>query len=263
MQAELNVIERGEGRPIVLLHGIGSAAAAWEPVAERLASERRVLAYDLPGFASSPPLPEHVTPAPLALGEAVMADLGRRGIEGPIDMAGNSLGGRIALELAKRGDARSVTALSPGGLWRDEMPRLPRLLLRSNRLLARRLPGPSKLVMRSGLGRTLALGTLMSARGSRVPYEVAVRAVTDIARAGAFDEVLDASGEPFRGGGAITVPVTIAWGDKDRLLTARSGSQYRGELPPHARWHVLRGAGHVPMFDQPDEIARLILETAA
>lgn len=260
---ELYAIERGTGRPLVLLHGIGSAAAAWEPVMDRLAAERRVLAYDLPGFGSSPPLPDHVEPTPLALGTAVLEDLRRRGITEAADFAGNSLGGRIALDLAKEHLVRTVVAISPGGLWRDKMPRVSRWMLQSNRMLARRLPGPAKLVMRSGLGRTIALGSLMSARGSRVPVEAAIQSVTDIARGGAFEAVLDGSREPFRGGDAITVPVTILWGDKDRVLSARTGCQYRGELPAHATWHVLRNAGHVPMYDQPDEVARLILEGTA
>lgn len=258
----LNAIERGRGRPLILLHGIGSAASAWAPVLDRLAAERRVIAYDLPGFGASPALPREVEPTPEALGAAVVNDLRERGVELPVDLAGNSLGGRIALELAKRGQARSVVGLSPAGLWRETAPRVVTLLLNNSRWSARRFPRLARRMMRSPTGRNLALATLMAARGSRVPYDAAVQAVEDLARGDAFEAVLDASGLPFRGGEAITVPVTVAFGDKDRLLTRR-GSQYRGELPPQTRWLRLPDAGHVPMWDQPEVVARMILEGAA
>jgi pimeloyl-ACP methyl ester carboxylesterase len=258
----LNVLEQGNGRPLVLLHGIGSACSAWAPVMDLLAGERRVFAYDLPGFGDSPALPDHVEPTAGALGHAVIEDLRRRGVEPPIDLAGNSLGGRIALELAKEGLARSVVAVSPAGLWGSRHPRLVALKLRNTRWGARRFPKLGRAVMRRPRSRRLALAVVMAADGSRVPAGAAVEAMDNFARADAFDAVRKAGRPPFTGGGAITVPVTVVWGDKDRLLTARA-AQHRDELPPQTRWLELEDAGHVPMWDQPRELARLILEGTA
>jgi pimeloyl-ACP methyl ester carboxylesterase len=258
----LNVLERGEGRPLVLLHGIGSACSAWAPVMDALAAERRVFAYDLPGFGDSPPLPDDVEPTPAALGHAVIADLRERGVEPPVDFAGNSLGGRIALELAREGLARSVVAISPGGLWERRAPKLVELKLRNNRWSAQRFPKFGPAVMRRPRSRRLALATIMAADGSRVPAQAAVEALENFARADAFEAVLEAAADPFTDGRSIDVPVTVTFGDKDRLLTPR-GAQYREQLPPQTRWVELEDAGHVPMWDQPERVARLILEGTA
>src|SRR5215213_2318896 len=105
-------VRRGSGPPLVLIHGIGSQWQMWQPVLDRLARERDVIAVDLPGFGDSPPLPG--TPSVEALAGAVAELLGELGIERP-HAAGNSLGGGVALELGRRGDARSVCVLSPAG----------------------------------------------------------------------------------------------------------------------------------------------------
>jgi pimeloyl-ACP methyl ester carboxylesterase len=60
--------------------------------------------------------------------------------------------------------------------------------------------------------------------------------------------------------GAPTVPVTVAWGDHDRLLSPVQAERARHALP-EARHVSLTGCGHVPMSDDPDLVARVILET--
>src|SRR5258708_1774749 len=113
---KLSFDRRGSGEPLVLIHGIGHRWQAWEPVIDRLAAHHDVIAIDIPGFGESPMLE-------LGPGERPTMDVAMRqiaesfkdfGIERP-HVAGNSLGGALALELAKAGHAASVTALSPGG----------------------------------------------------------------------------------------------------------------------------------------------------
>ena len=107
----------GAGAPLVLLHGLGSSRHAWDPVIPALAEQFEVLAVDLPGFGDSEPLPPPVEPTPAALAAAVAGLLDDLGITAP-HIAGNSLGGWVALELARIRPPASVTLLSPAGLWR-------------------------------------------------------------------------------------------------------------------------------------------------
>ena len=124
----LHYVRRGSGEPLVLIHPLGAELVVWEPVMERLARERDVIAVDLPGFGRSPGLDR--TPTPRMLADAVgglMDDLGLSRAH----VAGNSLGGWVALELAKAGRALSVTGLCTAGLWSRPIgprpgPRRPR-----------------------------------------------------------------------------------------------------------------------------------------
>ena len=111
---------RGEGPPLLLMHGLGSSLRIWDPVRPLLEKRMDVIALDLPGHGGSPaPLPQASSPKALTL--TVAAFLDRLGIQ-TAHLAGDSLGGWLALELAKIGRARSVTALSWAGLWRRRTP---------------------------------------------------------------------------------------------------------------------------------------------
>src|SRR5207302_6794489 len=110
-------VERGEGRPLVLGHGIGCSWQSWTPVLDRLASKRRVIAFDLPGFGATPPLPDgDGAPTAMRFAELLPTEVAALGID-DYDYAGFSMGGWIGLELAKTGAARSVVAINPTGLW--------------------------------------------------------------------------------------------------------------------------------------------------
>src|SRR5215212_7471670 len=106
---------RGEGPPLLLLHGLGGTRIVWDPVIEILAAEREVLAPDMPGFGASDPLSD--PPTAVNLAAAVARFCAEQGIERP-HVGGNSLGAWVALEMAKQGAAASVTGLSPAGLWK-------------------------------------------------------------------------------------------------------------------------------------------------
>src|SRR5687768_16987251 len=92
----------GNGEPLVLIHGLGGSRRIWDPVLERVAAERDVIAVDLPGFGESPELPGDVAPTAANLGAAVANLCAELGVEHP-HLAGNSLGAWAALELAKTG----------------------------------------------------------------------------------------------------------------------------------------------------------------
>lgn len=254
-------LERGNGRPLLLFHGIGLSHATWLPVMDRLAAERRVIAFDLPGFGRTPALPAGTPPTHENLCASLTSTLAALGIDQPVDMAGNSLGGHLALVAAREGLARSVVALSPGGLWPGaHAPPRVRALLRITRLLTGSAPVLAERALQTRFGRTLAFAIPVSSRGGRIPARDAIDIVRGFAGDNAFDDTMQAVTR-FVGGRSIQVPVTVAFGSRDWLLTR--GCQLRDELPAQTRWLHPSGWGHVPMWDNPDAVANLILDGTA
>jgi pimeloyl-ACP methyl ester carboxylesterase len=251
----------GHGEPLVLIPGIGSRWQIWAPVIDRLAAQREVVALDLPGFGGSPMPAPGTPPGPESLTSLVHGFLGEAGLERP-HVAGNSLGGLVALELARRGQARSATAISPVGfggrpaavgarasLW---------LSLRAARLMAPR----AETLLRPAAARGLALSPFF-AHPARVPAAAAAADVRAFAAAPWFDETLPTvHAWHFRNPAGITVPVTIAWGDKDRLLPPRQARR-AARLIPSARMVTLKDCGHAPTYDDPEQVARVLLEGSA
>jgi pimeloyl-ACP methyl ester carboxylesterase len=247
----------GAGTPVVLLHGIGHHWQAWQAVIARLAESFDVIACDSPGFGRSEPLPPGVEPTASAYADAFASFFGELGVERP-HVAGNSMGGAIALELARRGAVSSVTAFSPAGFW---TPAERRFAQTSLRLLAG-TPAPLRPVVRalasSGAGRALLFKQLF-AWPERIPAGEAVSALDDAWAAPAFAPALTAfDGYEFRAGDEVRgTPVTVAWGRYDHLLIySRQAPRARKRLP-WAR-HVTLGAGHVPFFDDPGAVAETI-----
>jgi pimeloyl-ACP methyl ester carboxylesterase len=240
----------GTGPPLVLLHPLGADRHVWAPVMERLAAERDVIALDLPGFGDSPPLGGDTAPTPAALAAAVRAFCADELGLAAWHVAGNSLGGWVALELAAAGHARSVTAIAPAGLWAE--PLAPKRGIARGLAKAIR-PGLPALV-RSPAGRRLALASTV-AHAERVPPEAALRLVRAYADAPGFEAVNAAMrANRFTRLEHIRVPVTLAWPEYDRLVARPA------HLPPTVRNVALPGAGHVPMWDAPELVAQLLLQ---
>jgi len=249
-------LERGEGRPLVLLHGIGMSHTAWQPVLDLLARERRVLAFDIAGFGRTPPLPEPLSVD--ALVDGLRASLAARGIHEPVDIAGNSMGGWLTLAAARAGLARSAVCLSPAGLARHEdAPWHIRPIFDIARFAATRLSGLSKRVLAFGPARSATLAIPLSVRSHRMPPEAAARALDDFANAPGFDATY-AIIDRVTGLDRLTIPLTIAFGKRDWILTG--AMQDRRGLPAQTRWLRPDGWGHVPMWEDPEGVARLILE---
>ena len=251
----------GSGDALLLIHGTGSSRAAWRPIVDRLARERDVIPVDLPGHGESPLPPADLGPTPAGYARTLAALLDGLGLE-RAHLAGFSVGGWTALELAKLGRARSVVALSPAGLWRKEDPRAAVFKLQLNRRLGRRFRRITPAILRTTVGRTLVLGGEFG-RPWRIPADAAVELVQTFAATPGFDEHLSATRrERFSDGQSIEVPVTVAFGGRDRLLKRRK-ARFRDELPDHTRWLELPGCGHVAIWDDPELVARTILEGTA
>jgi pimeloyl-ACP methyl ester carboxylesterase len=260
---QLHHVRRGSGAPLVLLHGLGMDWRAWEPVLDRLAERHDVIALDAPGFGASAPLPGGAPPTVWALADAIAAFLGELGIARP-HVAGNSMGGAIALELARRRVVASATALSPAGFWTDRERDFSRRSLHDGRRLAAALgPRAVRALAATAAGRTLLLGQFV-AHPARVSREAAAHIVEAGVAAPAFEDALEAfehfrfvQGDELRG-----VPVTVAWGTRDWLLLPREARRVPRALPS-ADFLWLRGCGHLPMFDDPALVACVLLDGAA
>jgi len=244
---------RGSGPPLVLLHPLGADRHVWAPVLDRVAAERDVIALDLPGFGQSPVWDGDGPPTPRALAGAVAELLDGLGLDEPVHVAGNSLGGWVALELALAGRAQSVTAIAPAGLWPE--PLAPRRGLAQ--LVAKALLPVLPLLVRSPGGRRIALAGSIADPDS-MPPAAALRLVRAYALAPGFEAVNAAMrAGRFTQLDEIRVPLTLGWPEHDRLV----GRPRR--LPPSARSVVIPGAGHLPMWDAPELVAALLLEGSA
>jgi pimeloyl-ACP methyl ester carboxylesterase len=249
--------ETGSGRPLILLHGLGMSHAVWNAVTPCLRSTRRVIAFDIAGFGSTPPLPTGTLPTIANLVDGLGRSLHEIGIEIPVDIAGNSLGGYLALEAARRGLARSVVAISPAGLWKKHPPPHVKYVFGTLRFMARRLPRIAKAAVRAPWLRELAFAVPLSVGSRRMRASDAFRAVDDLATTPVFEETFRHTRSPFSGRD-IAVPVTVAFGDRDWILPKRSRD--RSGLPAHTRWVEKHGWGHVPLWVDPVGVSQLILE---
>jgi pimeloyl-ACP methyl ester carboxylesterase len=246
----------GSGPPLVLLHGTGSHRGMWDPVVGALARERRVIAVDLPGFAGS--ADEPAEPSPVGLTDAVERWFAEQGLVRP-HVAGNSLGGGVALELARRRAVASATALSPIGFWTPRELAFAQGSLRAARAILERLRPVVPALTSTAAGR-IAVFSQVYGRPWRLSPDEARAAIDAFLDAPAFDAVLEASGHYRFGAGDELrgVPVTIAWGTRDALLIPRQATRARRMLP-WARHVALRGCGHVPCRDDPEAVAAALL----
>lgn len=240
---------RGSGPPLVLIHPLGADRSVWAPVLPLLAPDRDVIAIDLPGFGESPPICVDA-PSPRVLAGAVIELLARLNLaRGRAHLAGNSLGGWVALEAAADGHAATVTAIAPAGMWSEPLGPKPAL----GRALARIVAPVAGPAFRSTRIRRLALAGSVG-RPEAVPPEDAARLVRAYARGPGFRAVnREMRAGMFARMASIRVPVTLLWPELDRLIE-RPRVQ-----PPSVRELELRGCGHIPMWDDPPAVAAALL----
>ncbi|TXS34943.1 alpha/beta fold hydrolase, partial [Streptomyces sp. t39] len=180
------------------------------------------------------------------------------GVERP-HVAGNSLGGLLALELGRQELVRSVTALSPAGFWSERERVYAFTTLRAMRLAARSMPQPViERLSRTTAGRAVLVSSIYARPGRRSPA-AAVAETHALREATGFHRTLAAGGSVQFTDDVREVPVTIAWGERDRLLLRRQGVRAKRTIPG-ARLVRLPGCGHVPMNDDPALVARVLLD---
>ncbi len=255
----LNHVRRGQGDPVILLHSLGGTLIQWSPVMDRLANEREVIAVDMPGFGESGQLPNGVSPRAANLATAVLDFYDALGIEGKPAVAGISLGGWVAVECARQGAVSAAVALCPAGFWKRSPDPSNRRLARARRR-GRALRPFFRPIMHSSRGRREALGRFIYRPERLSPGEAqalakayvtapAYEEASALMRAGRIEELK-----------SIKVPITLAWAEHDTLV--RNKPLPAKLLPKRVEQVVLPGCGHVPTWDDPELVARVVLAGA-
>jgi pimeloyl-ACP methyl ester carboxylesterase len=231
----------------------------WELVLPALEREREVVAITLPGHAGGPPFAGRVDAHTML--DAIEADLDERGL-GVVDIAGNSLGGYVALALAARGRARSVVALAPAGGWAPGDDAYAETLDHHHEVIeaCRRAAPHADAILSTPEGRRRAT-EFLTVNYEHIPKDLLVQQLLGVVGATAAPALIDAAREigwpldPAQ----VTCPLRIVWGTADRVLPwPRAAAGYRDSLP-QADWIVLDDVGHCPQLDVPAETAALIL----
>ena len=256
--AALSVSRSGSGEPLLLLHGMGSSRRDFAAVLPDLTARFDVLAVDLPGSGRSAHLDRRPTVA--AITDAVEQTLDTEGV-GKVHVLGNSLGARVALELARRGRAASVVAIAPSGL--NVAPE--RVYQGGGMALARvvlRIAGPALgPLSRSAVGRA-ALLLPLKAQPWKTSREEALGAregfsdSRDFWRTLLYGLLLDVP----RGLDRISCPVTLVQGSADWIASGQTVRYL--PLIPGASFSPLVAAGHAPQSDRPGKIVDIVERTA-
>jgi pimeloyl-ACP methyl ester carboxylesterase len=253
------VLRVGTGEPLVLFHGLLGSERMWQDVVPLLASDYEVIAPTAYGHHGG----EAVNQRPGRYGDVVAAaerQLDALGIE-RAHLVGNSMGGWMALDLARRGRALSAIAISPAGMWPPVEPGATR---------------PAATKLRQALERGRAARPLLPflyripavrqygfqnviAHGRRLSPAMAL-ALTDDMLGCAIAEDMLRTDEHFAPLDPAPCPITIAWAQWDRIFRERDFGQAAQERVPGARYVVLPKVGHVPMLDDPQLVADAIRE---
>ncbi len=245
----------GSGTPLVLLPGLGEDSTGWLPVLPALATRHEVILLDLPGFGTAPPLPSQVWPTSRALAKAVAAELDRLGVTRP-HVAGFSLGGRVGLELARRGRARSVVAIGPNGTGTPVEQAYLVGLLSAKRVVARALHPLAELPGGEHLAR-LFLATEHT-RPRHLHAQQARHLLAGFAHSPGYWKTLACTAVDIATGmHQVTCPVLLLHGSLD-LIALGQPPRFLFLLP-HAQLRTIIGAGHNVVADAPAETAEQLL----
>jgi pimeloyl-ACP methyl ester carboxylesterase len=250
----------GSGTPILLLHGISVTWRTWKPVLPLLEQHHDVIAPTLLGHSGAAPLAEGIAPSLDALVDGVEAELDKLGLD-RVHVVGNSLGGWISLELARRRRARSVVLFSPAGAYRSNlrMALLTAGMRAGFELMENRGDWLERLA-HTPRGRRLLLSSQVAHPERYDPGQLVadIRAIRNAPVVRPLLGVLmDKPLAPLPDPGC---PVRVVWAKKDRVIPFQHYGEPMLELVPSAELIMLDGVGHVPMSDRPDTVARLILE---
>ena len=243
----------------MLLHGFTDTWRTWELVLPELESEHDVLALTLPGHAGGPPLGSEVS-------DHLMVDALERAMDdagfATAHLAGNSLGGYLALHRAARGRARSVVAFAPAGGWAAGDDSYRELLGLQASMHAQAVRGAALAAAAMGTREARRRATrLITVNYDHIPADLLAHQILGVARCDAGPLIAYALAEGYRvDAERITCRVRIVWGGDDQLLPWPSAAvRYRADWLPNADWFVIDGVGHCPQLDVPLEAAELIL----
>ena len=241
----VNVTERGQGRPYLLLHG-GAGPQSVEGFAALLASSgpARVLTPLHPGFGGTPRPEALDSMSGLArLYAQLIADLGLTGVT----VIGNSIGGWIAAEIALLNSPQvsGVILVDAAGLKIDAYPSADFFSLTMDQVAELSYFNPDAF--------RIDLDSLPPAAKEAMAANRAALAVyggTEMADPSLLGRLP-----------AVAVPVLVVWGAADRMFPAGQGHAY-AEAIPGAQFRLISDAGHLPQLETPDELLKIVEDFA-
>lgn len=253
----MHYIQRGTGRKLLLIHGLGGSGQSWSTIFDNLSEHRTVIAVDLPGHGVTPA--EANSGTFIGLVGSVERYIADQGMEG-VDIVGSSMGARIVLELARRGKVGNVVALDPGGFWRGWERTFFKITIGLSGRLLRAIRPLLPTLSRHAASRTALLAQL-SVRPWALNPQVVATELIGLSNTPTFDALVDDLADgPEQAGPAAqsTGRIIIGWGRQDRLCLPRQASRAQAAFPS-ADLHWFESSGHFPAWDMPDETVSVIL----
>lgn len=252
------VYEGGSGDPLILIHGFTETWRVWLPILKLLEPHYRVIAPTLPGHIGGQVLNERATP--LAIANAMAQQLRDRGIT-KAHIVGQSLGGWVTYEMVRHGLARSAQGLSPGGAFRDRQVVVDFIGKSRGMLKMLRFLVPVILFLSRFAWLRKRLFAAEMEHADRMPHEVVVDRFDRVMQMTIFEEFLDPDLRPIEPLPADHgVPVQVAWCEKDTTLPFEKFGQPMLDTLGLESAVVLKGCGHNPMYDDPEGVAKVILD---
>jgi pimeloyl-ACP methyl ester carboxylesterase len=248
---------------MVCVHGFTDTWRTWELVLPALEREHDVLALTLAGHAGGPALEGE-------LGDATLADALEEAMDeagfADAHVVGNSLGGYVALQLARRGRARSLVLMAPAGGWAhgDESYKATLEQFKQTQALVQAAVPYVDQMVASVEGRRTAT-QFITTNFEHIPAELIAHQVLGVANCEAVEPLSElALSEGWKvDAEGVSCPVRVVWGTADKILEwPKTTVRYREELPD-ADWVTLDDIGHCPQLDVPVEAAELILGVSA
>lgn len=248
-----------DGSALVLLHGLNASGDAWQDVVPALRSYHEIYAPTAIGHRGGPP----VARRPAAIGDVVdwaEGYLDEQGLERP-HLAGHSMGGFVAIELARRGRAATVCALSPGGFWSsgDGLRKRTMAKVVDSAGMARLTRPITPFAMKSATIRRLWFRGSAAVHGNRITAQRGVEIIDEYLACTVKNEIFSTDEEQIAPLDPLPCPITLAWSEKDAMLPVAAYGPTARERLPRAAFTILEDVGHDPMMDDPALVARTIL----
>ncbi|MFB7721667.1 MULTISPECIES: alpha/beta fold hydrolase [unclassified Nocardia] len=260
--APMRAIHTGSGDPLLLLHGFMMSPHCWEQVANRMASHCEVFAPAFTGHWGGPDLEGWYLDVS-ALADRVEDQLDELGWR-TCHIAGNSLGGWVGFELARRGRARTLTAIAPAGGWQTPSALQVRVGLKFLSLVPVVEIGkhlPDAIAFSAPVRQAVAM--VLSKNTAAAPRRAIEAAITSALHCRAMLPMIAGAlrAPDLEDLSTLKTPVRLLMCENDRIIPYRAyAKRFLRELPESADRIVMHDVGHVPMLEAPDRIATLIAE---
>ena len=252
-QTPPGTLQMGSGEPIVLLHGVMGTPVMWRQVMPLLAARHHVIALAALGHQGGRPCSERPARIQHVIDDAERS-LDVLGLDSA-HLAGNSMGGWVALELSRRGRARSVCAFSPAGMWDGQHTPPPRASLLTTLQLTRATRWSLPFTSRFAWIRHLALRD-SAVHGENTSRADLIALADAVLHCSAADDLLRVT-EQFSEL-QVTCPTDVVWAAKDRIFPPIPFAENARRRVLGARHLMLEGVGHVPMLDNAPLVATTI-----